>query len=138
MLTDEQHAREAMQDVFVQILRRQDTLDDRGLGRLLHVTATNVCLNRLRTRTRKPRPAGGDLLERIADASAESAQLEARDLLRGAFAREPASSAVIAVLHLADGLTLEQTAAIVGMSVSGVRHRLRALEQTLRELSGDG
>lgn len=127
-----------MQDVFVQILRRRDTIEDRGLGGLLHVTATNVCLNRLRGRQRKPHTAVGDLLERIADSSAESAQFEARHLLRGAFAREPASSGVIAVLHLSDGLTLEQTAKMVGMSVSGVRHRLRSLKATLQELRDDG
>lgn len=138
MLSDEQQAREAMQDVFVQILRRGDAIEDRGLGGLLHVTATNVCLNRLRTRARKPLPGGGDLLERIADAATDADRLEARDVLRGALARQPASSAVIAVLHLADGLTLEETAAMVGMSVSGVRHRLRSLRETLEELRDDG
>ncbi len=35
------------------------------------------------------------------------------------------------MLHYVDGLTLEQVAAEVGLSVSGVRKRLRGLRQTL-------
>jgi RNA polymerase sigma-70 factor (ECF subfamily) len=33
-----------------------------------------------------------------------------------------------------DGLTLEQTAREVGLSVSGVRKRLRGLRQTLQQM----
>jgi RNA polymerase sigma-70 factor (ECF subfamily) len=36
---------------------------------------------------------------------------------------------VIAVLHLVDGLSLEETARETGMSVSGVRKRLRQLRE---------
>jgi RNA polymerase sigma-70 factor (ECF subfamily) len=35
------------------------------------------------------------------------------------------------VLHYVDGLTLEQVAREVGLSVSGVRKRLRGLRRTL-------
>jgi RNA polymerase sigma-70 factor (ECF subfamily) len=37
----------------------------------------------------------------------------------------------MAVLHYVDGLTLEQVAAETGLSVSGVRKRLKKLRQTL-------
>jgi RNA polymerase sigma-70 factor (ECF subfamily) len=40
----------------------------------------------------------------------------------------------MATLHFVDGLTLEEVAREVGMSVSGVRKRLRALRATLVEL----
>ena len=36
MLPDEQLALDAMQDTFVQVLRRQDDLDDRGSSSLLY------------------------------------------------------------------------------------------------------
>ena len=39
----------------------------------------------------------------------------------------PTSSRTIAVLHYIDGLTLEQVAGETGLSVSGVRKRLRRL-----------
>ena len=49
-------------------------------------------------------------------------------------AREKPSTRVIAVLHLVDGMTLEEVAREVGLSVSGVRKRLRMLKAHVREL----
>ena len=138
MLGDEQRAREAMHDVFLRMLRHQEELRPNALGALLHRTATNVCLNLIRSRQRKPAPPTSDLLDRIESATREAERAEARQLLLEGLAREPETTATIAVLHLHDGLTLEQTARMVGMSVSGVRHRLRALRSTLEELRDDG
>lgn len=134
MLPDEQQALDAMQDTFVQILRRQETLDDRGSSSLLYTTATNVCLNRIRSVRRRPQDPATDLLARIADAGEEIDRSEARSLLVRLFGGEPESTGTIAVLHLHDGLTLEQTAEAVGMSVSGVRKRLRKLKVALADL----
>ena len=133
LLRDEGRALDAMHDVFVEILRRKDTLDERAPAALLLITATNVCLNRLRTQRRHPEDGGDVLLMAIAgDDSAEERSL-ARRVLDRLFARAPASTAVIAVLHYVDRLTLEEVAAEVGMSVSGVRKRLRMLKASLPE-----
>jgi RNA polymerase sigma-70 factor (ECF subfamily) len=40
----------------------------------------------------------------------------------------------MAVLYYVDGLTLEEVAEEVGMSVSGVRKRLRGLRGSLKDL----
>jgi len=136
MLVDPQQAQDAMQDVFVQIVRREGSLEDRGCSSLLYRTATNVCLNRLRTQRRKPAEPDTELLTKIASATEEDARGEARSLLSRLFAAEPGSTATIAVLHLYDGLTLEETAGEVGMSVSGVRKRLRKLRATLQAMEG--
>jgi RNA polymerase sigma-70 factor (ECF subfamily) len=134
MLSDEQLALDAMQDTFVQILRRRDRLDDRGLSSLLYLTATNTCLNRLRSRRRKPQESAGDLLERITSTTDETERVQARSILARLLGNEPPSTATIAVLHLYDGMTLEETANAVGLSVSGVRRRLRKLKGLLQEL----
>jgi len=134
LLGDPDAADDAMHDVFVEICRRHTTLVDAGLSSLMYRTATNVCLNRMRSARRRPSEPAGDLLARIADADASVGQAEARSLLDRLLGREPESSATIAVLHLHDGLTLEQTAEIVGLSVSGVRKRLRRMQATLAEL----
>ncbi|MBL4687545.1 MAG: sigma-70 family RNA polymerase sigma factor [Nannocystaceae bacterium] len=134
MLVDPQLAQDAMQDVFVQIVRRQETLDDHASSSLLYTTATNVCLNRMRTARRKPSDPDTDLMSRIASATKEDERGEARSLLARLFSREPGSTATIAVLHLCDGLTLEETAEEVGMSVSGVRKRLRKLRAKLHAM----
>ena len=57
-------------------------------------------------------------------------------MLAQIFSREQPSTKTIAVLHLLDGLTLEEVAAEVGLSVSGVRKRLRTLRQHVVELEG--
>ncbi len=133
MLRSEAEAVDAMHDVFVELLRRKDTIDSSGSSSLLYRVATNVCLNRLRSRTRRKEEPGAELLEKIAVASAED-RSEAKALLDRLLSREPVSSGTIAVLHLHDGLTLEEVAREVGLSVSGVRKRLRRLEERLREL----
>ncbi len=135
MLRSEAEAVDAMHDVFVELLRRRELLDADSGSSLLYRVATNVCLNRLRSRSRRKEEPGDDLIDRIAIASAAD-QSEARALLDRLFAREPVSSGTIAVLHLHDGMTLEEVAKAVGLSVSGVRKRLRRLEERLRELEG--
>ena len=42
----------------------------------------------------------------------------------------------MAVMHFVDGLTYEEVAAEVGLSVSGVRKRLRTLKGRARALEG--
>ena len=134
LLRQEEEAVDAMQDVFVRVLVHQSRLDERGCSSLLYRIATNVCLNRLRSRRRRPEDPQGEVLYEIAKCSSDEGAVEARSLLDRLLSREPESSAVIAVLHLHDGLTLEQVAAEVGMSVSGVRKRLRRLQEALTEL----
>lgn len=136
LLGDEQLALDAMQDVFVQLIRYQGRLDDKAPSSLLYRMATNVCLNKLRTRRRKPEDRDQELLQRIADATDGEGHAQARSTLARIFSREQASTASIAVMHLLDGMTLEQVAAEVGLSVSGVRKRLRTLKQRVAELDG--
>ncbi len=134
MLRDEDEALDAMQDVFVQIVRRSETIEDRGLSSLLYRTATNLCLNRIRAQGRRPQDPATDMLTQIAAASDSVDRNEARSILTRLFGGEPQSTATIAVLHLHDGMTLDETAQAVGMSVSGVRKRLRKLKATLSTL----
>jgi RNA polymerase sigma-70 factor (ECF subfamily) len=138
LLRDESKAVDAMHDVFVELLRRENRLDTRAPAGLLLTTATNVCLNRLRSERRRPESPDDELLARIAslDSSAENLSLARRALDR-IFGAEPASTRLIAVLLYVDRLTLEEVAAEVGMSVSGVRKRLRALKQRLPVSQGD-
>jgi RNA polymerase sigma factor, sigma-70 family len=137
LLRDESKAVDAMHDVFVELLRRENRLNARAPAGLLLTTATHVCLNRLRSERRRPE-SPDDLLARIASlgSSAENLSLARRALDR-IFGGEPASTRLIAVLLYVDRLTLEDVAAEVGMSVSGVRKRLRTLKQRLPITQGD-
>jgi len=128
LLRDDQAALDAMQDVFVRVLRNQERLDDRAPSGLLFRIATQVCLNRLRHAKRHPEDSDQDLLLDIAASSDNEERSAARDLLNRLFSREHVSTQTIAVLHLLDGLTLDEVAAEVGLAVSGVRKRLRTLK----------
>jgi RNA polymerase sigma-70 factor, ECF subfamily len=132
LLRDEDQARDAMHDVFVQLLVHHDRLDDHAPSSLLYRIATNVCLNRIRSR-RDDRD-GDDVLLRIADAGDSADRLSARSVLRRLFGAGEESSAAMAVMHLLDGMTLDEVATEVGMSVSGVRKRLRRLRSSVAEL----
>ncbi len=134
MLGDESEAVDAMQDVFVRLLKNRERLEDRGLSSLLFRIATNICLNRLRSMDRRPSEPDTELLMRIAHSSDDTGRVGARQLLRHIFALRKESTRTIAVLHLLDGMTLQETADEVGMSVSGVRKRLRKLRASLPEL----
>lgn len=131
LLGDEHTARDAMHDVFVQILSRADQLADQAPSSLLFRIATNVCLNRIRSRRRRPEDGDPELLTEIAVETDPAARSAARAALDALFRHEPDDTALIAVLHLHDRMTLEEVAAEVGMSVSGVRKRLSRLRTKL-------
>jgi RNA polymerase sigma-70 factor (ECF subfamily) len=140
LLRDDAEALDACQDVFVRVIERRVQLNGQYPSSLLFRIATNVCLNRIRDRGRRPEGhrVGRDdeeaLLERIACAPEPFGESDARMLLDRLFNRHPESSRTMAVLHFVDGLTLEEVAEVTSMSVSGVRKRLRRLRANLREL----
>ncbi len=123
-----------MHDVFVQVLSRADELVDQAPSSLLFRIATNVCLNKLRSRKRRPEDGDPELVEAIAVETDPAARTAARSALDALFRHEPDDTALIAVLHLHDKMTLEEVAAEVGMSVSGVRKRLAKLRTKLHQL----
>ena len=138
LLRDEEQAVDAMHDTFVQLLRYQEDLTDGTPSALLFRMATNICLNRIRSDKRKPESPDDELLGRIAAAENAESRLAARLHLTKLFAREQDSTRAMAVMHLLDGMTLEEIALGVGLSVSGVRKRLRQLRLHLAELEGVG
>lgn len=137
LLKNEADADDATQEVFVRVLRRardEGVVDDKPVSYLWTV-ATNVCLNRLRTKKRKPADSYDDEGSSAALSAAAIATAfdgvstsPLRRALDRLFGDEPETTRVMAVLHFVDGLTLEETAAEMGMSVSGVRKRLRVFQ----------
>jgi RNA polymerase sigma-70 factor, ECF subfamily len=142
LLRHDAKAQDAMQDVFVSLLRHEARLDESALSALLLRMATNVCLNKVREARRHPEDPDDELLQRIAAADGAGdgeSRAAANSLLARLFrADDPlaASTRTIAVMHLVDGLTLDEVAREAGLSVSGVRKRLRTLRGRLLELEG--
>jgi RNA polymerase sigma factor (sigma-70 family) len=136
LLRDEEKAVDAMQDTFVQLLRHAEDLDGSAPSSLLFRTATNVCLNRLRGERRRPEDPEDELVLQIAAADDLEGNTAARSLLGRIFGGEKESTRTIAVLHLVDGMTHEEVAREVNLSVSGVRKRLRTLRSRVAGLEG--
>ena len=125
-------AEDAMQDVFVAALERVDELHGTYPSSLLWRMATNHCLNRIRARRVRKEESGDDVLHSIA--ALDDNEFESRNILDRLFGRTPESTRVMAVLHWVDGLTHEEVARETGLSVSGVRKRLRTLRAKVRDL----
>ena len=135
LLRDPAEAEDISQEVFLRLLEKREGLTAEFPSSLLWNIATRLCLNRIRDRKRRGGDSPGeDLLEKIASLGDDYQRLEARNLLDRLFGRHPESTRTIAVLHLLDGMTLEEVASAVGMSVSGVRKRIRVLRSSLNLL----
>ena len=133
LLQDEEEALDVCQDVFVQLLRRRQLRVEHPSS-LLYRIATNLSLNRIRDRRHAPEGVEPGTLEQIAGFEDPGSASEARWLLGKLFSGQQESTRTMAVLHFVDGFTLKQVAAEVGMSLSGVRKRLRALRQSLETM----
>ena len=134
ILRDEDEALDVTQEVFVQLLRRRESLTIRFPSSLIYRMATNLSLNRIRDRQRNPLSLEEARLADIAKLEDPESAVHARRQLERLFARHHASTRLMAVSHFVDGLTLEEVAREFDMSVSGVRKRLRALRETLARL----
>lgn len=132
LLRDEDHALDAMQEVFIRILRKKDQLEERAPSSLLYVTATRVCLNMLRKNKRLVHSE--ELLLAVPSTEDTERSVLTGHFLEKLFDEEKETTKLIAVLHYIDKLTLEETAEFIGLSVSGVRKRLRRLREKSLQL----
>jgi RNA polymerase sigma factor (sigma-70 family) len=134
LLRDDARAVDAMHDVFVLVVRHHERFDEAAGAALLFKLATNVCLNVLRGARRKPEDANDELVLSIAQDLDLEARAQARSALARLFADAPETTATIAVLHWVDGMTWEEVAKEMKMSVSGVRKRARAITERVKDL----
>ena len=134
LLKDDAEAKDMVQNVFVRLFERSESLDLSQPSSLLWNTATRLCLNRIRDKKRRGLDCdSSELLLSIACAEDDDGR-EAGGILARIFSKEQESTRTIATLQYVDGMTLEETAETVGLSVSGVRKRLRTLQQRIKNL----
>jgi len=129
LLRDEELALDAMQDVFVNLISHSDKIQNNYPSSLLYRIATNICLNIIRNEKRHPGIAGNEIFSIIAGFDDYSERIAANDLLDSIFRNEKESTREIAIMLYVDRMTLEQTAYSTGLSVSGVRKRMRSLKE---------
>jgi len=140
LLRNESAALDAMQDVFVQVLLKRNNLDLSNPSSLLYRIATNICLNKIRDEKKHQNFSESDpqfaMILQIANAEDIEKNTILNNILSYVFKHNPDSTRTIAVLYYVDGLTQEEISQEIGLSISGVRKRLRKLSEQLKEIGG--
>ncbi len=129
ILHDEDAALDAMQDTFVQVLRREKTLQDRGLSSLLYTIAGNVCLNELRRRRRRPSVSSELVAESATGCDDLEDRVAASHFLDRLLANENESTRSILTLRSLEQRTWSETATCVNLSVTGARRRVERIRE---------
>jgi RNA polymerase sigma-70 factor (ECF subfamily) len=124
LLRDEDRAMDAMQDVFVQVLRHSESLNASYPSSLLYRIATNTCLNILRSARRRRDISDDDLLGGLPGPGSTEADALDKVLVDQIFEGERVSTRRIAEMRAVEKLSWEETAGRVGLSVTGARKRL--------------
>lgn len=127
LLKDEETAKDTVQDIFLKVFENQGSLNLKTPSSLLWTMATNLCLNHIRDNKRFASDSD-EILIQIASLKDEEAESLNKMFLNKLFKTQKVDTRTIAYLHFVDGFTLEETAKEVGLSVSGVRKRLRNLK----------
>ena len=130
ILKDEEKALDAMQDVFLRVFESKNEIKN-ACASLFYVTATRVCLNKIKADKIRSGPDFEKIAQVMADdfSDIEREKIEAAVVIEKIFEGRDKKDALIATLHFVDGLTLEETAEQIGMSVSGIRKRIRELQK---------
>jgi RNA polymerase sigma-70 factor (ECF subfamily) len=149
LLRDEEEARDTLQDAFLQAFRHVGEFrGEAGLGTWLHRITVNAALARLRARKRRPEEEsldamlpgfspGGHFLQRPGPwtplPEEEASRAEVRERVRAAIDALPEGHRTVLVLRDIEGLSTEDAAAALDITVSAAKVRLHRARQALRE-----
>jgi RNA polymerase sigma-70 factor (ECF subfamily) len=134
LLRDRDAARDATQDVFMQLVRDMDRLQDRDtVMPWIYRVATNHCLNLLRSQRRAGTASDETALE-LAPAHADGGDYSDRMLARAVLAEFDDDVQAVAVGVLVDGMGHEELARALGVSRKTVQRRLDRFLTRAREI----
>lgn len=149
MLHDEEDARDAVQDAFINAYRSRASFKaDSKISTWLHAIVVNAALMKLRTRRRKPEEAIQNYLPRFlpdqhhADrfpswtepVDVALSRKETAAMVRAAIEQLPETYRTVVLLRDIEGLSTEETAQLVETTPNAVKIRLHRGRQALRTL----
>ncbi|MBM3750205.1 MAG: sigma-70 family RNA polymerase sigma factor [Acidimicrobiia bacterium] len=149
MLHEEEDARDAVQEAFINAFRSRHTFKgDAQISTWLHSIVVNVALMKLRTRRRKPEESIQDFLPRFLpdEHHAEHfpswtepvdvalSRKETADMVRKAIEALPETYRTVVLLRDIEGLSTEETATLVDTTPNAVKIRLHRGRLALRTL----
>ena len=136
ILKDEALAMDAVHDVFVQLLLKQESLHMDGLSSLLYRIATNICFNLLRhqqVRDHYSDQYGTSQAETLNSESNVETQFINLDRINKVLNTFPERTREAALYHYVDGFTMDEIAKMMHMSNSNTRRLLRELRQIVTQ-----
>ena len=132
ILKDEDRAYDALQDVFARLLTFRGDVEFPST--FLYRTATNVCLNILR----KEKNERSDLIDQEVYEIASQEDIEKNYFLKEKivqlFSGEKKSTRTISFMRHIDKMSLAEIADEMGMSVSGIKKRLKKIQDKYRSM----
>jgi RNA polymerase sigma-70 factor, ECF subfamily len=149
ILSNEEDARDAVQDAFLSAFKEIGHFEGRSLlGTWLHRIVVNAALHRRRTRQRHPEPSIEDLLPHFTEGEHQieppvpwkrstETTLERQEscaLVRRCIDQLPESYRTVLLLRDIEGLDTEETARLLGTGQGVVKTRLHRARQALRSL----
>lgn len=132
LLRNDADAQEAAQSVFLQAHRSRDTFrGDSSPATWLWKVATHTCLNRLRSKGRRPEDPVEDVPAVCEDSLLD--RLEIRDLLDRVLTDEDEVTQCCVIYHFMDGMTHDEAGALLGLGGAAVRKRIGAFRERARQ-----
>jgi RNA polymerase sigma-70 factor (ECF subfamily) len=132
LLGNDAEAQEAMQEVFLRLHRYQDSFrGDASPTTYLFKVTTTTCLNRMRTKRRRPE----ELFDVPPPIQVEDTMLTAtatRDLLRQVMNLADAGTQQAIIYHYVDGMTHREVGEVLGISAAAVRKRISTFRNKLK------
>lgn len=134
MLRDDAEAEDVTQEAFVRLWRQAATLEigDAGVRPWLHRVVSNLCIDRLRTRTRVTTV---DELPEVPDAPRQQSGIESREMqsrVDGALKDLPERQRLALVLFHFEGLSQIEVGERMGVSDEAVESLLSRARRNLR------
>lgn len=134
ILNSEHLAMDALQDVFVQLIRKQKDIKANGYSSLLYRMATNTSFNMLRhQQVRDDYVSEQEAVLQSQDHDDPSTENEIinMDRISKALNKFPERTREAAIYHYVDGFTMDEIANMMHMSNSNTRRILRELRQVI-------
>ena len=133
---DKQEAEDVVQDTYLRLWTRRDTLPDMDNAEAYCITlARHLCHDRLRNRhnTHEERPAGGMQATAPTDIETEVERRNDADIIQACMARLPERQRAVVTMRDVEGLGYEEIGLATGLEQTNIRVALSRARKTLRE-----
>ena len=131
LLRNETDAQDACQEVFLKVHRyRHSFRNEAKPSTYLFRVTTTVCLNRIRSRSRRRE----DLRDEPTPIPVRDSHLEAselRDVLRHVMAEADDKTQACVIFHVVDGMTHKEIGDLMGLSAAAIRKRISTFKRRL-------